>query len=876
MSKYILLGLILLGFLSGTAEAGTREKKKKKGKTEAVAPKKSEYEMFREMEGLKTVSGWFITLHRLGDKIFFEYPLKYMERDLLIASTPAATSEPLLVNVGYKASTPMHVRFEQEDSVIFLCERNSYMTYDEHLKNREDVIRDNFMDVKKQKMKIVTYNTERTAVVFDVTEFFTDKNARLCPVKGYFMGLPLVGDLKKNLSTIGKIKAFDDNISIEMRETYACALRRGQDLIGLGDITVNTVKSVLLLPEKKMKPRLSDPRIGIFLTGKQNISPEEGSKYYSFANRWRLEPRDMKKWERGELVEPKKPIVYYLDNAFPEAWRKPLKRGILRWNKAFEAIGFKNAVQVRDFPLDDSAFDPDNLKYSCVRYCPAGIENAMGPSWVDPVTGEIVNASVIIYNDVVRLAADWRFVQTAQVDDSVRSGRLSGKVLEETLEYLVAHEVGHTLGLMHNMKASHAIPVDSLRSVAFTQKYGTTPSIMDYARFNYVAQPGDKGVRLTPPDLGIYDYFLVKWSYQPLLDAGDEWDEQATLEGWVDEKAGDPRYRYGRQQIYSRYDPSAIEEDLGDDPMKAGEYGIKNLKYILSNLNKWIQDDETAEYRQVLYGQIVSQYSRYLQNAAYCIGGIYLNDAKDGTAAKRYTPVPKAKQKAAVAWVIGQLQNNEWLDNREVCSKFGLHSKASATLNSAVADLLTKIYMNVTLSSYLEEKNPYAMVEFFNDLYVGVWDAAIRNRKLSHGDKVMQKAMVNMMGKSLTFIGGNKIGLTAISAEVAYAPSIQEICLYGLDETGTIARYSKELTELEAREGKAYMAEQMRLSGFGYGYGWQSPVTCDAIDESTTYYYDSALKIKSLLERRIVTTNPADKAHYQAMLFTINQMLGVN
>ena len=399
---------------------------------------------------------------------------------------------------------------------------------------------------------------------------------------------------------------------------------------------------------------------------------------------------------------------------------------------------------------------------------------------------------------------------------------------------------------------------------------------MDYARFNYVAQPGDKGVRLTPPDLGVYDEFVIKWLYSYFPESTSLKEETRVLESWIDAKAGDPMYRFGKQQLASRYDPSALEEDLGDDPIKAGEYGIKNLKYILSNLNKWIQDDETAEYRQVLYGQIVSQYSRYLQNAAYCIGGIYLNDAKDGTAAKRYTPVPKAKQKAAVAWVIGQLQNNEWLDNREVCSKFGLHSKASATLNSAVADLLTKIYMNVTLSSYLEDKNPYAMVEFFNDLYVGVWDAAIRNRKLSHGDKVMQKAMVNMMGKSLTFIGGNKIGLTAISAEVAYAPSIQEICLYGLDETGTIARYSKELTELEAREGKAYMAEQMRLSGFGYGYGWQSPVTCDAIDESTTYYYDSALKIKSLLERRIVTTNPADKAHYQAMLFTINQMLGVN
>ena len=549
----------------------------------------------------------------------------------------------------------------------------------------------------------------------------------------------------------------------------------------------------------------------------------------------------------------------------------------MRWNKAFEKIGFKNVVQVLDFPTNDPNFDPDNLKYSCIRYVPSSTQNAMGPSWVDPMTGEILNASILVYNDIVKMLNYWRFVQTAQIDPRVRNKKLPKDVLEESMAYVLAHEMGHCLGLMHNMAASAAYPVDSLRSASFTQKYGTTPSIMDYARFNYVAQPGDKGVKLTPPDLGIYDEYAIRWLYTPVPDAGTIFDEAKILESWVDEKAGDPLFRYGKQQMSSRYDPSALEEDLGDDPIKAGDYGIKNLKYILKNLNNWIQDDESAEHRQELYNQIVKQYGRYLQNVVYCIGGIYLTEAKDGSVDKRFRSVPREKQKAAMKWVMKQLQDNDWLDNREVCSKFKLNTKASSELNASVAGILTKIYMNVTLSSYLAEKNPYTLREFFDDFYTGAWDAAIRNRKLTHGDKIMQKALLDMMARSVSSIGGNKLGLVStanISAEVAYAPTIEEICLYGLDESGMIDKYARDLKEVEQREGKAYLVELMKQTSFGYGYGWQNWVRSTAIDESATYYYETATKIASLLQRRVASANAADKPHYEAMLFAVQQMLG--
>ena len=622
MNKWIVWSLTLLWILpvAFSAEAVGRKKKKVPEKA-TVEP--SKYDKLFKGKKYETVRGGFVTVHRVDGKVYLEYPLKFMGRELLLAATSTASSDNSVCTNGYKENTPMHIRFTLEDSTVQMRKVNAVVATKSAGERIDRIMEQNFSDPVIAQYKVLAYSPDSLAVVFDMTGIFLDEEAALSPVPKGSGLMEVTKSLTKDLSSIREVKAFEDNMSVKSQLVYKYSITYDKARVVTDQpLTVLATRSLLLLPERKMTPRVSDRRIGVFLTSKSYIS-DEGvpTERYSYANRWWVEPSDKEAYRRGELTEPVKPIVFYVDTLFPEAWKQPIREGILRWNQAFEKIGFKNVMQVRDFPKDDPSFDPDNLKYSCVRYVPTGVANAMGPSWVDPTTGEILNASVLVYNNVIQMLRNWRFVQTAQIDPLVRSKELPETLLNESLTYVIAHEIGHCLGLMHNMSASASYPVDSLRSASFTAKYGTTPSIMDYARFNYVAQPGDRGVKLTPPDLGVYDEFVINWLYRPVYGVSTIWEEAKVLETWVDEMVSDPMLRYGRQQIAGRYDPTALEEDLGDDAMKAGNYGIQNLKYILSHLDEWIADDPEVTARRSLYVQMVNQYYRYIRNVIYNIGG---------------------------------------------------------------------------------------------------------------------------------------------------------------------------------------------------------------------------------------------------------------
>ncbi|WP_255301984.1 zinc-dependent metalloprotease [Butyricimonas sp. Marseille-P3923] len=872
LSSFLLL-LALLVLATGESYAGELfKKKKKKASTEEVkepVKRKSKYEKLMESPGIVTAKGDFLTIHKIDQKIYLEYPLKYMGRDILVGGTLSATSEPLLLNVGYKYNEPVLYRVVKKDSSIVFNKPNLAATMGEDKEWVKKAMEKSYIDIPAKSFSVHSYNADSSAVVIEVTSFIKDSKELAPKVSG---GL-LTSSPVSSKFTFEGVKAFEDNASLEVAQPVEAQYMTLFGAIPLGQVSTRSVITFLLLPDSKMRPRVQDSRVGIFYSLNsasarmqfpiRKISQEkDGFDTYVLANRWRVEPKDMEAWKRGELVEPVKPIVWYVDDAFPDEWRGPIKAAVLNWNKAFEKIGFKNVMVAKDFPKDDPNFDPDNLKYSCIRYCPNAEANAMGPSWVDPTTGEIINASVIVYNNVVQLINNWRFVQTAQVDPRVRAVKMPKDVFDESLTYVITHEIGHTLGMLHNMSASASVPVDSLRSASFTQKYGTTPSIMDYARFNYVAQPGDKGVKLTPPDLGVYDYYVIKWLYSPVPEAKDMWEESKIAEKWIDEKAGDPCYRYGRQQLVFRIDPSALEEDLGDDPVKAGTYGIKNLKYILNHLNEWISDDPDFSHRMQLYSGIQEQYTRYLLNALYQVGGVYLSQVKDGTAGEAVKSVARAKQKEALAWVLKELRNSSWIDRPELINKTKLAVYPSAKIIAAVSKVIESKRAMVLLSSHVsQDKNLYTIGDYYDDLYAGVFAPTIQGKKLNQEEKLLQKNIFNRMGVTCTDYIKNTRAIKSLN------PSLEEIMAYNLFSKSFMDEMYRHLQEMEQESGVGTVARKLLPVQFGQAASpFQEEVEIGMIDETFGYNQAMLKRVVTLLKSKVGAANRDDRVHYESLI----------
>ena len=680
-------------------------------------------------------------VHKIKDKYYFEINDSLIGREMLMVTRIAKTAAGIGFGGG-KQNTQV-LRWQKKDSKILLRVVSHNVVANDSLPVSEAVVNSNFEPILHS-FKTLSYG--KNSSVIDVTKLFTDDVKPL--------GFPQsrrksykISSLDSKRSFIESIKSYPINIEVRHVKTYRSSDPPSNSSVGSVSLEMNN--SMILLPKIPMKRRYFDQRVGWFARSQVDYGLDvQESKSLKYLDRWRLEVKkeDIDKFKKGELVIPKKQIVYYIDRATPVKWRKYLKQGIEDWQVAFEEAGFKNAIIAKDPPTkeEDPEWSPEDVRYSVVRYLASPIPNANGPHVSDPRSGEILESDINWYHNVMTLLRNWFFVQTAAINEKARGVAFDDEVMGRLIRFVSAHEVGHTIGLPHNMGSSSAYPVDSLRSASFTKKYGTAPSIMDYARFNYIAQPEDEGVSLMP-DIGVYDKHAVKWGYRPIPDAKTAKDEKKTLDKWIRDNENSLMHRFGSAGI----DPSSQTEDLGDDAVKASEYGILNLKRIIPNLNKWTSEDgKDYSDLQTMYGQVLSQFNRYMGHVSSNIGGVYQYYKTYDQEGPVYTHVKKSHQIKCMNFLQTQLfKTPTWMIDKNILNKIEfagnvnrIRATQSRTLNS-ILDFgkMARLIENEAING----AKAYTLSEMMSDLKKGIWEELYTNKPIDVYRRNLQLAYID-------------------------------------------------------------------------------------------------------------------------------------